>query len=693
MNNKFDFNMQQESIIKDRRFPMYLRAGAGTGKTYVLVEKILDIMSNDSNITLKDFIVITFTNKAANELKEQILSQLYEKWQHSNDPKIRKQIERYNLFEASTIHSFCEKIIRKYGNLKGIKSNFKIASFTENNTLIISKILNSYRNTPTLSNIPEYKMVDMIISFIKSVTNKGIEIDENFISKFKLDLHNNDFFNEFKKVFLEICFKSKNEINKLQREKNIISLNNLVPTANYLIQDKEIAKRVAKLYKYIFIDEVQDIDTIQFDLIRSMSDIGIKLFMIGDEKQSIYAFRGADTNNINRINTLIGTNNKNNTLSINYRTDPALLEIINSIFSSKFRFQNKRLNFPSQNLIAGKKTDGCNNPFEVVFDKPISEIINDVVSYSKIHNKNIGFGDIAVLCRRNHDLEMIGKNLKSAHIPVEVIGGSGFFKKLEIIDTFKILNAVIYKNVININEAEFTCYFRSLTQSSDSTPFKDFINEIGAVCRVLSIESILEFIYDRSHIFDYLRTKNQYQAISNLLKLKDKARDMVITQMIQPIQFLEYLNIMITSQKDEDEADILETDRKSGVVSVYSIHRAKGLKFPVVIIPNCDFNLTNFGPPPNILFDINDKNYVLGINKNYFNKNAEYIDLRYDEIHKNKIKEQLEEEIRILYVAMTRAENKLILSCNRTKTQVTNFIKAPTTSWIKWIIQSGEYNI
>lgn len=693
MNNKFDFNMQQESIIKDRRFPMYLRAGAGTGKTYVLVEKILDIMSNDSSITLEDFIVITFTNKAANELKEQILSQLYEKWQHSNDPKIRKQIERYNLFEASTIHSFCEKIIRKYGNLKGIKSNFKIASFTENNTLIISKILNSYRNTPTLSNIPEYKMVDMIISFIKSVTNKGIEIDENFISKFKLDLHNNDFFNEFKKVFLEICFKSKNEINKLQREKNIISLNNLVPTANYLIQDKEIAKRVAKLYKYIFIDEVQDIDTIQFDLIRSMSDIGIKLFMIGDEKQSIYAFRGADTNNINRINTLIGTNNKNNTLSINYRTDPALLEIINSIFSSKFRFQNKRLNFPSQNLIAGKKTDGCNNPFEVVFDKPISEIINDVVSYSKIHNKNIGFGDIAVLCRRNHDLEMIGKNLKSAHIPVEVIGGSGFFKKLEIIDTFKILNAVIYKNVININEAEFTCYFRSLTQSSDSTPFKDFINEIGAVCRVLSIESILEFIYDRSHIFDYLRTKNQYQAISNLLKLKDKARDMVITQMIQPIQFLEYLNIMISSQKDEDEADILETDRKSGVVSVYSIHRAKGLKFPVVIIPNCDFNLTNFGPPPNILFDINDKNYVLGINKNYFNKNAEYIDLRYDEIHKNKIKEQLEEEIRILYVAMTRAENKLILSCKRTKTQVTNFIKAPTTSWIKWIIQSGEYNI
>lgn len=424
-----------------------------------------------------------------------------------------------------------------------------------------------------------------------------------------------------------------------------------------------------------------------------MSDIGIKLFMIGDEKQSIYAFRGADTNNINRINTLIGTNNKNNTLSINYRTDPALLEIINSIFSSKFRFQNKRLNFPSQNLIAGKKTDGCNNPFEVVFDKPISEIINDVVSYSKIHNKNIGFGDIAVLCRRNHDLEMIGKNLKSAHIPVEVIGGSGFFKKLEIIDTFKILNAVIYKNVININEAEFTCYFRSLTQSSDSTPFKDFINEIGAVCRVLSIESILEFIYDRSHIFDYLRTKNQYQAISNLLKLKDKARDMVITQMIQPIQFLEYLNIMITSQKDEDEADILETDRKSGVVSVYSIHRAKGLKFPVVIIPNCDFNLTNFGPPPSILFDINDKNYVLGINKNYFNKNAEYIDLRYDEIHKNKIKEQLEEEIRILYVAMTRAENKLILSCKRTKTQVANFIKAPTTSWIKWIIQSGEYNI
>ena len=693
MKDKFNFNTQQESIIKDRRFPMYLRAGAGTGKTYVLVEKILDIISNDATSTLQDFVVITFTNKAADELKERILSQLYEKWQHSNDPKIRKQIEMYNMFEASTIHSFCEKIIRKFGALKGIRSDFKIASSTENNILVISKILNSYRSTPTLSNVSEYKMIDMIMSFINKVTNKGIEIDKNFISKFNLDLEGNGFFNEFKKIFLEICCKSRDEINKLQREKNIIPLNNLVSTANYLIQDKEIAKRITKLYKYIFIDEVQDIDILQFDLIKSLSDIGLKLFMIGDEKQSIYAFRGADTNNINKINTLIGTNNQNNTLSINYRTDPALLGTINNIFSSKFWFESQLLNFPHQSLIAAKKTDGCNNPFEIVFGKSIPAIINDIVSHSKIHNKSIGFGDIAVLCRRNYDVDIIGRKLKSAHIPAEVIGGSGFFKKLEIIDTFKILNAVIYKSNTNINEAEFTCYFRSLTQSSDSTTFKDFLSEIDTVCRVLSIESILEFIYDRSHIFDYLRTKNQYQAISNLLKLKDKARDMTNAQMIQPIQFLEYLNIMITSQKDEDEADILEADRKSGVVSVYSIHRAKGLKFPVVIIPNCDLDLTKFGSSPDMLFDINAKSYALGVNKNYFNKNADYIDLRYNEIFNNKIKEQLEEEIRILYVAMTRAENKLILSCNHTKTQVANFIKASTISWIKWVIQSGKYNM
>ena len=101
----------------------------------------------------------------------------------------------YNLFEASTIHSFCEKIIRKYGVLKSIRNDFQISSSTDDNTLIISKILSSYRNTPALSNVSEYKMIDMIMSFINNVTNKGIEIDENFISKFKLDLHNNDFFN------------------------------------------------------------------------------------------------------------------------------------------------------------------------------------------------------------------------------------------------------------------------------------------------------------------------------------------------------------------------------------------------------------------------------------------------------------------------------------------------------------------
>ena len=117
------------------------------------------------------------------------------------------------------------------------------------------------------------------------------------------------------------------------------------------------------------------------------------------------------------------------------------------------------------------------------------------------------------------------------------------------------------------------------------------------------------------------------------------------------------------------------------------IFRAKGLKFPVVIIPNCDLDITKFGSSPNILI------LILGINKNYLNKNSEHMDIQYDEIFNNKIKEQIEEEIRILYVAMTRAENKLILSCNRTKTQVTNFIKEPTISWIKWVIHSGEYTM
>ena len=120
---------KQGSIVSSAVYPQYLRAGAGTGKTEVLVQKILHTLDIDSGVDISDFIVITFTNKATDEMKNRITDSLYSKWKITNDEKLRRSIDLMNEASISTIHSFCERLIREYGLYIGIAPNFKVKSF------------------------------------------------------------------------------------------------------------------------------------------------------------------------------------------------------------------------------------------------------------------------------------------------------------------------------------------------------------------------------------------------------------------------------------------------------------------------------------------------------------------------------------------------------------------------------------
>lgn len=212
--------------------------------------------------------------------------------------------------------------------------------------------------------------------------------------------------------------------------------------------------------------------------------------------------------------------------------------------------------------------------------------------------------------------------------------------------------------------------------------------------RTLSLENILEYIYDKTHIIKYLKIKKQIQPIANLLKLKDKARVLPNSEWTQPLQFLKYLNSMISSSKEEDEADVPTKELSNGVVSVYSIHKAKGLKFPVVIIPNCDLMINRKSIRPNIIFR-NDNNlyYKFGINRGFISENFKNIDRDYDILLHGKMKEQMEEELRILYVAMTRAEHMLVLSNRKSLEQVSKSLHTPVVSWSRWLLETGKFNI
>ena len=476
---------------------------------------------------------------------------------------------------------------------------------------------------------------------------------------------------------------------------NILTPNDLISKASHLLQNEYVAVKVAEKFKYVFIDEFQDTNLDQFHLVQQLIQYGVKIFLVGDDKQSIYGFRGADVENSINMHSIIQYLQSDNTeeiyLNENFRSDRLLIELINKIFSQKYLFNGNLVRFPYEPLVVPENVQYTDDEhcLEVRLDEEVEMAIKDLSE-----NQGISYGNIAILCRRNYDLDKIAARLKELGYPVEVVGGKGFYRAKETIDTYKLLNALINCNEEYQRELIFTDYYKSVMCSKAITnSFDALINEFRTMLRRETVEEALAYIYDKTMVLDYYRANNQYQAVANLNKLKDIARELINKDSMQPIQFLEYLNIMITSGQDEDEADISESERQKGVIRVYSIHKSKGLSFPVVIIPCIETNLNRPITKPKIIFSTKDGISAIAFNSKELSDKIQS-DPEYLKLLEIKTLEQLEEELRIFYVACTRAKHKLVLISNKSKDEILS-----TKTWkdnisiAKWLMQidNGEF--
>lgn len=682
-----DLTKKQNSIVVSDVYPQYLRAGAGTGKTEVLVRKIINILKKDPAISLSNFAIITFTNKAADEMKQRISQLLYSNWVQTqgNSTRYMTELDAINMTDISTIHSFCERLLRKYGLQIGISPSFTIKSFRRETNEIVSKLVEQEYGNPLLEVISSSSLVRSIMLLLNNNGNRGIRISEEMLNSLLTPVENNQYWNEFKKLYLKLYCNAENEIEDRKSAANVLTPNDLIKYAATLVRNPYVVGKVTEKYKYVFIDEFQDTNSDQFELVRLLIDNGVNVFLVGDDKQSIYAFRGADVQNSQDMHAMIKLINHKNSeeyLDENFRSTPELISVINEIFSTTFKYDGKPLRFPKEPLeIPCGKEHSDIEPLMVSFEKPVAAIIKDILSNTVIEDHAAEYGDIAVLCRRNFDLDRISRELKAAGIPTYVVGGKGFYKAKEIIDVYKVLSAAVNTDSSYWNELIFTDF------NCSEGDLRSLINEISQVLRRETVEDTLIHLYEKSRIFEFYRKKKNYQAISNLLKLKDIARTLIDRDNTQPLQFVEYLSTMILTNQEEDEAEIPEIDRRSGVVTLYSIHKAKGLSFPIVIIPCCDSKLNRPITKPKIIFDSRSDQPTIGFDNELFS-NELPPDAEYFRIYENNIAEQLEEEIRVFYVACTRAKYQIVLSCdnNMQKVKQTMFYKN-YASVMKWLLE------
>ena len=395
--NKF----QYEAVMHDKG-PALLLAGAGTGKTRTLIYRVAHLI--ESGVSPESILLLTFTNKAANEMKERAEKMLKEKCG----------------ITACTYHSFCVKMLRFYGKMAGISPDFTIISGPDEADII--DIVKSELNFQKLKNMPS---ASVFASMLSTCVNKRLTLEELLKEQKYWRFRQNE-----RKLLL-----LREETKKYKEEHNLFNYDDILLKFDQMLTDySNIARRIEDTYRYIMVDEYQDTNTLQDSIIRKIRTKNTNLRVVGDDMQSIYKFRGADVQNILSFPKRY-TDCKVIYLTENYRSSQEILNLANHVMTNATEGyqKNLRAQFSSQELPKVYSVNDTKTEAEFVLNRIKAK-----------HAEGIPYNDICVLYRnsfQSYELEVL---LNKAGLDFEKYGGIRFLDRAHIKDVLAFLR--IYTN-------------------------------------------------------------------------------------------------------------------------------------------------------------------------------------------------------------------------------------------------------
>lgn len=395
--NKF----QYEAVMHDKG-PALLLAGAGTGKTRTLIYRVAHLI--ESGVSPESILLLTFTNKAANEMKERAEKMLKEKCG----------------ITACTYHSFCVKMLRFYGKMAGISPDFTIISGPDEADII--DIVKSELNFQKLKNMPS---ASVFASMLSTCVNKRLTLEELLKEQKYWRFRQNE-----RKLLL-----LREETKKYKEEHNLFNYDDILLKFDQMLTDySNIARRIEDTYRYIMVDEYQDTNTLQDSIIRKIRTKNTNLMVVGDDMQSIYKFRGADVQNILSFPKRY-TDCKVIYLTENYRSSQEILNLANHVMTNATEGyqKNLRAQFSSQELPKVYSVNDTKTEAEFVLNRIKAK-----------HAEGIPYNDICVLYRnsfQSYELEVL---LNKAGLDFEKYGGIRLLDRAHIKDVLAFLR--IYTN-------------------------------------------------------------------------------------------------------------------------------------------------------------------------------------------------------------------------------------------------------
>ena len=590
-----NLNDRQIEAVKITEGPLLVLAGAGSGKTKVLTTRIAYLIS-EIGVSPYNILAITFTNKAAKEMKGRVIDMLGE---------VAKKIQ------ISTFHSFGVSILREHYQKLGFKENFTILD-SEDVLTIIKKILKELN-----LDVKDYNP--------RAIRNKISGAKNEIMSPTDYERYANT---DFEEKVLEVYKRYEQKL-KLSNSMDFDDL--LVLPIKLFKENPSVLKEYQERFQYILIDEYQDTNEAQYILVKMLGAKYRNVCVVGDESQSIYSFRGSNYRNILNFErdykdcqTVL--------LEQNYRSTGTILNAANDVIVNNTQRKDKKLwteNGDGDKIIYHRSIDEKDEAFYVM--KEIQNLITSGV------NRN----EIAVLYRTNAQSRTIEEALLRENIPYKVVGSFYFYNRKEIKDLISYLKLIYNSDdnvsltrVINtpkrgigdktildltIKAEEKNTSIYEVIDSGKSLEFKKIIEKLKDDKEKLTLTELVDKVLDLSGMREELEKENTIESeirLENLEEFKSITRNFEENYGIVSLEeFLLEISLVADMTEHKDEVD---------VVTLMTVHSAKGLEFNHV--------------------------FLIGLEEGIFP-------------HTNSLmsENEIEEERRLCYVAITRAKKKLWL--------------------------------
>ncbi|WP_419959487.1 UvrD-helicase domain-containing protein [Psychrobacillus sp. BM2] len=688
---------KEEPLLKDQEFETFnihqykieheletadiaVMAGAGSGKTYTLVSRTLYLLNMGYIDHVYEVAMITFTNEAANNILEKLSERFMDMYEKTKDNRFMRYLEELREMNIMTIPAFAKFVLNDYGHHIGLGQNVTISALTMKKREFIEKhfndvyLSNAY-NPSILEGIEYYQVRDFVTAFADKLEQKG-EFAENIIDKVSPT-------NPFEVLIVNTLAGVEKSLNDYKQERDVLGLSDLTRYLKRLIDSARSMESLSKKFRYLFIDEFQDTDSLQIEFIVNLSvNANIPILVVGDIKQGIYRFRGANVTAFEIISKRLkesgrGRSVVEHSLVKNYRTAKDVLIKIEDIFSNWRKIGHLTNDEPMKST--RPKSPAKNSYIEC--DDPISaEVI--LALYTEMVQRPKEKEDdnrvLSILVRKNREVsainELLTKQCDDLNIPIQIVKEGTLFKTLAAKD----LNALLYswlnpEDSLALFELSQTAFCKPVELPElkeedgyfemDELTF-DIPNTWDKALDQLKLAPaniVLNEFLSNTPVKDHLNDKILKQYILNLHKIMTLMNNALNNENTDLYTIYKWISIEIATNNRDDEAELTQADFSKDYIKVMTVHKSKGLEFDTVVLPYVHEKFVlPYVRNSEILVEVDesDINYAWHFKTE---KGFENVTENFDKMMGDEQPQLLMEETRNLYVALTRAKECLAI--------------------------------